>query len=212
MIHEVAGWFFLFFFLCIHLLCQPQTLSWEIDLFSDVTGAGIDLLAMNCFINYDKEKVLCYIQEIFGKYAVHICHVPSYFATTTQRPSVILPISMFASTSLLPVCERPLRICALGLEPGSHCRSKVGDLHDSMWVLWGCRTRSVSSEHTAIPFPFGWGCGPATPRDQSTAGWVTASQVDPSDTAWLWVTINAAQTINRTDRDWYLNLNNLGKR
>lgn len=78
---------------------------------------------------------------------------------------------------------------------------RVRDHLDYMWVLWWCRTRSVSSEHTAIPFPFVRGnSGPATPRDQSPPGWVTASQVNtPDNSLALSNYKRQSQTINQTD-------------
>lgn len=81
------------------------------------------------------------------------------------------------------------RTHGVGLEPGSPCRSEG---QGSLWLhVWGCQTRSVSSEHTAIPFP-SWmgGSGLAALRDQSTAqkegvgergGGVSASQVSLSN-------------------------------
>lgn len=137
-------------------------------MFSDVTGAGKALQPVIVGLIVAKEK-WCFaleVQDVFGHFTAyfHTFYQNSTFSSTSPfLPSLVVSWSRFRVSVWVP---------GSGL-PWPH----VG--------VMGCRTRSVSSEHTAILFPFGWGRGPATLRDQSPAGRVTASQVNTPDTARL---------------------------
>lgn len=114
-----------------------------------------------------KEKWISKIRDGFGNRAVHISnHVHHCLRQPIKGLHTFLPNSQSPFISFLFSNVE----LALDWSQVLNVGPRVRDHRDCVWVLWGCRTRSVSSEHTAIPFPFRiGGCGLATPRDQSTA-------------------------------------------
>lgn len=156
-----------------------------------------------------KEKWISEIRDGFDNHAVHISNHVHHNSTQPIKglhTFFFLPNSQFPFISFLFLNVELVLDWSQVLNVGP----RVRDHHDCMWVLWGCQTRSVSSEHR-YPLSFSdrglWPCYPE--RSEHCMEGSQPLRWTRRTLARLWVTINAAQNINQPER-WVRQVGDLG--